>query len=90
MGTAFGAAALAPIVPMTVGIDHLAAPAAVGIGILPALGLGKAWILNRRQALHQSLEITAGGIASTAGGYGLGWLLVQATSLLNFTTTAGA
>ena len=65
MGAAFGAAALAPIVPMTVGVDHPAAPAAAGI--LPALGLGKAWILNRRQTLRQSLEITAVGTASAAG-----------------------
>ena len=53
MGAAFGGTALAPIVPMTVGIDHLAAPAVVGIGILPALGLGKSWMLNQWQTLRQ-------------------------------------
>ena len=75
---------------MAGGSDHPAAPAANGIGVLPALGLGKAWMLNRRQALRQSLEITAVGIASAAGGYGLGWLLDQAASVLNIATTAGA
>ena len=77
MGAAFGTAALAPVAPLLCGISHPAAPAAAGIAVLAALGLGKAWVLNRRQALRQSLEITAVGIASAAGGYGLGWLLEQ-------------
>ena len=89
MGAAFGIAALAPIIPLLCGTDQPAAPAAAGIGVLAALGLGKAWMLNRRQALRQTLEITAVGIASAAGGYGLGWLLEQAASQLGIATVTG-
>lgn len=89
MGTAFGAAALAPVVPLLCGASNPVAPAAAGIAALAALGLGKARVLNRRQALRQSLEITAVGIASAAGGYGLGWLLEQSAARMGITIAAG-
>ena len=89
MGTAFGAAALAPVVPLLCGISHPTAPAAAGIAALAALGLGKARVLNRRQALRQSLEITAVGIDSAAGGYGLGWLLEQVATRIGVGMVAG-
>ena len=89
MGASFGAAALAPVAPLLCGISHPVAPAAAGIAALAALGLGKGWILNRRQALRQSLEITAVGIASAAGGYGLGWLLDQAATRMGVAIATG-
>ena len=75
--------------PLLCGISHPTAPAAAGIAALAALGLGKAWVLNRRQALRQSLEITAVGIISAAGGYGLGWLLEQSATRMGITIVAG-
>ena len=89
MGAAFGAAAMAPVIPLICGVEHPAAPATAGIGVLAALGLAKGWMLNRRQAVRQTLEITAVGIASAAGGYGLGWLLEEAASLLGIRTVPG-
>ena len=89
MGAAFGTAALAPIAPLLCGISHPVAPAAAGIAALAALGLGKGWVLNRRQALRQSMEITAVGIGSAAGGYGLGWLLDQAAARIGITIATG-
>ena len=89
MGAAFGTAALAPIAPLLCGISHPMAPAAAGIAALAALGLSKAWVLNRRQALRQSLEITAVGIVSAAGGYALGWLLDQAATRMGVTIATG-
>ena len=89
MGAAFGTAALAPVAPLLCGVTNPVAPAAAGIAALAALGLGKAWALNRRQALRQSLEITAVGIASAAGGYGLGWLLEQSANLIGIKVATG-
>ena len=88
MGAAFRAAALAPAAPLVCDMTNPAAPAAAGIAVLAALGLGKAWVLNRRQALRQSLEITAVGIVSAAGGYGLGWLLEQSATRMGITIAA--
>ena len=89
MGAAFGTAALAPVAPLVCGMTNTVAPAAASIAVLAALGLGKAWVLNRLQALRQSLEITAVGIASAAGGYGLGWLLEQSATRMGITIAAG-